>query len=183
MSSTPDPATLSAVAARDAIRSGTLSPVTLVDACLARIRELDPGPGRRCTRLPYPLAAPRDVVEAHDGAIYVTEMAAGRLSRLGDAGFTAVADGLAAPIGVRELPDGALVVAPDADAVRHLAEVVVLDATTTELLARLATPLALDELVDAISEEVDASADRVRADVAAALDGLVALRIVEVVRS
>jgi aspartyl-tRNA(Asn)/glutamyl-tRNA(Gln) amidotransferase subunit A len=37
-----DPATWSAVAARDAIRRGDLSPVALVDACLARIRVLDP---------------------------------------------------------------------------------------------------------------------------------------------
>jgi aspartyl-tRNA(Asn)/glutamyl-tRNA(Gln) amidotransferase subunit A len=37
-----DPTVLSAVAARDAIREGTLSPVALVDACLARIRALDP---------------------------------------------------------------------------------------------------------------------------------------------
>ena len=37
-----DPAFLSVVAARDAIRAGTLSPVALVDACLARIRALDP---------------------------------------------------------------------------------------------------------------------------------------------
>ena len=38
-----DPATLSIVDARDAIRAGALSPVALVDACLARIRALDPG--------------------------------------------------------------------------------------------------------------------------------------------
>jgi len=37
-----DPAALSVVAARDAILAGTLSPVALVDACLARIRALDP---------------------------------------------------------------------------------------------------------------------------------------------
>ncbi len=37
-----DPAALSAVAARDAIRAGTLSSVALVEACLARIRALDP---------------------------------------------------------------------------------------------------------------------------------------------
>ena len=37
-----DPALLSVVAARDAIRSGSLSPVTLVEACLARIRTVDP---------------------------------------------------------------------------------------------------------------------------------------------
>ena len=37
-----DPAALSVVAARDAIKGGTLSPVDLVEACLARIRALDP---------------------------------------------------------------------------------------------------------------------------------------------
>jgi aspartyl-tRNA(Asn)/glutamyl-tRNA(Gln) amidotransferase subunit A len=37
-----DPSSLSAAAARDAIRAGTLSPVALVEACLARIRALDP---------------------------------------------------------------------------------------------------------------------------------------------
>lgn len=37
-----DPTALSVVAARDAILAGTLSPVALVDACLARIRALDP---------------------------------------------------------------------------------------------------------------------------------------------
>jgi Asp-tRNA(Asn)/Glu-tRNA(Gln) amidotransferase A subunit family amidase len=42
MSPGADPAALSAVAARDAIRSGGLSAVALVDACLARIRALDP---------------------------------------------------------------------------------------------------------------------------------------------
>ena len=42
MSGSSDPAALSAVAARDAIRAGALSPVALVDACLARIRTLDP---------------------------------------------------------------------------------------------------------------------------------------------
>jgi aspartyl-tRNA(Asn)/glutamyl-tRNA(Gln) amidotransferase subunit A len=40
--SASDPAALSVVAARDAIKSGALSPVELVDACLARIRALDP---------------------------------------------------------------------------------------------------------------------------------------------
>lgn len=42
MSPSADPSTLSAVAARDAIKSGALSPVVLVEACLARIRTLDP---------------------------------------------------------------------------------------------------------------------------------------------
>ena len=39
---TSDPAALSVVEARDAIRAGALSAVALVDACLARIRALDP---------------------------------------------------------------------------------------------------------------------------------------------
>ena len=42
MSSNADPALLSVVDARDAIRAGTLSPVALVDACLARIEALEP---------------------------------------------------------------------------------------------------------------------------------------------
>ncbi len=37
-----DPSALSAVAARDAIKSGALSPMALVEACLARIRAVDP---------------------------------------------------------------------------------------------------------------------------------------------
>ena len=37
-----DPAVLSVGEARDAIRAGTLSPMALVDACLARIRAIDP---------------------------------------------------------------------------------------------------------------------------------------------
>jgi aspartyl-tRNA(Asn)/glutamyl-tRNA(Gln) amidotransferase subunit A len=40
--SSADPSALSAVAARDAIKSGALSPVALIEACLARIRALDP---------------------------------------------------------------------------------------------------------------------------------------------
>jgi len=42
MPSNADLSTLSAVAARDAIKSGALSPVALIEACLARIRTLDP---------------------------------------------------------------------------------------------------------------------------------------------
>jgi aspartyl-tRNA(Asn)/glutamyl-tRNA(Gln) amidotransferase subunit A len=42
MSSSTDPALLSAVDARDAVRAGALSPVALVEACLARIKALDP---------------------------------------------------------------------------------------------------------------------------------------------
>ena len=42
MPASKDPAALSAVDAREAIRTGTLSPVALVDACLARIRAVEP---------------------------------------------------------------------------------------------------------------------------------------------
>jgi aspartyl-tRNA(Asn)/glutamyl-tRNA(Gln) amidotransferase subunit A len=42
MPQSADPSALSAAAAREAIKNGTLSPVALVDACLARIRALDP---------------------------------------------------------------------------------------------------------------------------------------------
>ena len=42
MSPSADPALLSIVEARDAIRAGSLSPVALVDACLARIKMLEP---------------------------------------------------------------------------------------------------------------------------------------------
>src|SRR4051812_29062832 len=42
MSASSDLSALSVIAARDAIRSGALSPVALVEACLARIRAVDP---------------------------------------------------------------------------------------------------------------------------------------------
>jgi aspartyl-tRNA(Asn)/glutamyl-tRNA(Gln) amidotransferase subunit A len=42
MPQSADPSAIEAVAAREAIKNGTLSPVALVDACLARIRALDP---------------------------------------------------------------------------------------------------------------------------------------------
>lgn len=70
----------------------------------ARVVRIVAGAGLDCTRYPYPLAAPRDVTEARDGAIYVTEMAAGRVSRLDDQGFTTIASGLSSPIGIRESP-------------------------------------------------------------------------------
>ena len=71
----------------------------------AAIRAAKPRAGIVCTRYPWPLAAPRDVVEAPDGAIYVTEMAAGRVVRLGSDGFSVVAAGLVAPIGLRATAD------------------------------------------------------------------------------
>lgn len=70
-----------------------------------------PRPGLRCTRYPFALAAPRDVVEV-DGAIYVTEMSAGRVVRLTDGGFVPVASGLTTPIGIRSA-DGKLIVSEE----------------------------------------------------------------------
>lgn len=74
------------------------------------IHEGIPAPGLVCTRFPYPLASPRDVVEAADGTILVTEFGAGRIVALGDSGFTEVAKGLVSPIGLREDEDGSLLV-------------------------------------------------------------------------
>lgn len=71
-----------------------------------------PRDGLRCTRYPFKLAAPRDVVETASGAIYVTEMSAGRVSRLEPSGFVTVATGLSAPIGIRER-DGKLIVSEE----------------------------------------------------------------------
>jgi sugar lactone lactonase YvrE len=65
--------------------------------------------GWKCTRIPIPLRAPRDVVELA-GAVYVTEMAAGRVSRLDGDHATSIVDGLTGPIGLRAAPDGSLVV-------------------------------------------------------------------------
>lgn len=79
----------------------------------AYVREAAAGAGLRCHRYPFALRAPRDVIEARDGAVYVTEMSAGRVVRLRDDGVTTVADGLMAPIGLRELPDGRLLVAEE----------------------------------------------------------------------
>lgn len=77
------------------------------------IREVEVAAGYACERLPFPLRAPRDAIEARDGAVYATEMAAGRVVRLGAGGAVAVASGLVAPIGLRELPDGRLLVAEE----------------------------------------------------------------------
>jgi len=74
------------------------------------IHEGIPSSGLTCTRFPFPLASPRDVVEADDGTIFVTEFGAGRIVRLTDNGFVQVAAGLTAPIGLREDADGSLLV-------------------------------------------------------------------------
>lgn len=74
------------------------------------IHEGVPQRGLVCTRFPYPLAAPRDVVESADGHVYVTEFGAGKIVELTDGGFVTVASGLVAPIGLREADDGALLV-------------------------------------------------------------------------
>ncbi len=56
------------------------------------IHEGIPADGLTCTRFPYPLASPRDVVLAADGTIFVTEFGAGRIVRLTDSGFVTVAE-------------------------------------------------------------------------------------------
>jgi sugar lactone lactonase YvrE len=68
----------------------------------ALITEGIPAPGLACLRYPYPLSAPRDVVETADGQVFVTEFGAGRIVRLTGSGFVTVAEGLVAPIGLRE---------------------------------------------------------------------------------
>lgn len=67
-------------------------------------------PGLSCEVLGGPLLAPRDVWVTRDGAIYVTAMGAGTIVRLDGDRFVTVASGLSAPIGLREAPDGALLV-------------------------------------------------------------------------
>jgi hypothetical protein len=77
----------------------------------AQVSAALPRDGLRCTRYPFALSAPRDVVETSSG-IYVTEMGAGRVVRLTDSGFVVVASGLSAPIGIRE-KDGKLIVSEE----------------------------------------------------------------------
>lgn len=74
------------------------------------IHEGIPAAGLVCARLPYPLASPRDVLETADGHVFVSEFGAGKIVELTDAGFVPVAEGLVAPIGLREAADGALLV-------------------------------------------------------------------------
>ena len=68
------------------------------------------GPDLSCEVLGTPLSAPRDVWVTRDGTIFVTEMGAGTIVRLDGDRFVTVASGLMAPIGLREAPDGALLV-------------------------------------------------------------------------
>lgn len=77
------------------------------------VREAIAAEGYSCERVPIPLRAPRDVIESRDGTIYVTEMSAGRIVRLSNEGAVPVVSGLDAPIGLRELPDGRLLVAEE----------------------------------------------------------------------
>ncbi len=58
--------------------------------------------GYLCTRFPYPLIAPRDVIETTDGRVFVSEFGAGRIVELTANGFVTIAENLAAPIGLRE---------------------------------------------------------------------------------
>ena len=74
------------------------------------VQEGIPAKGLSCTRYPFPLASPRDVLETKDGAVFVTEFGAGRIVQLGNAGYSSIAEGLTAPIGLREDDDGSLLV-------------------------------------------------------------------------
>lgn len=67
-------------------------------------------PGLSCEVLGDPLPAPRDVWVTRDGIIYVTSMGDGTIVRLDGDRFVTVASNLNAPIGLREAPDGALLV-------------------------------------------------------------------------
>lgn len=70
-----------------------------------------PAPGWRCVRDPRVLTAPRDVTVDGD-TIYVSEMGTGRIVTVGDS-IDVVAEGLSAPVGLRVLPDGDLLVAEE----------------------------------------------------------------------
>jgi sugar lactone lactonase YvrE len=69
--------------------------------------------GVGCEVLGGPLVAPRDVWALRDGTIVASEMGAGRIVRLEGDAWVPVAEGLSAPIGVREAADGRLVVAEE----------------------------------------------------------------------
>jgi hypothetical protein len=72
-----------------------------------------PAEGLSCTRYPWPLASPRDVIESSAGRIFVTEFGAGRIVELSEGGFVTIAEGLVAPIGLAEEAGGALLVAEE----------------------------------------------------------------------
>lgn len=76
----------------------------------SNVGEAIPAKGITCTRYPFPLTSPRDVLVASDGAVFVTEFDAGRISKLTDNGFVTITEGLVAPIGLREDDDGSLLV-------------------------------------------------------------------------
>jgi sugar lactone lactonase YvrE len=64
-------------------------------------------------RYPFALRGPRDAIELPDGAILVTEMGAGRVSRFADGRWSVFAEGLITPIGIRALADGSVLVAEE----------------------------------------------------------------------
>ena len=69
--------------------------------------------GVRCVRYPFALRGPRDAIELPDGSVLVTEMGAGRVSRLADGRWSVFASGLVTPIGIRALADGSVIVAEE----------------------------------------------------------------------
>jgi hypothetical protein len=111
---TTDPGSSDA-SARDAARDGgSVDPVCNVpEGAAASSGPGTPRAGLVCRRHPYPLTSPRDVLVASDGEIYVSEFGAGRIVRVIEDGWDVVAEGLASPIGLRELPAGDLIVAEE----------------------------------------------------------------------
>lgn len=77
------------------------------------IHEGIPAAGLVCTRFPFPLASPRDVLQTKDGHLFATEFGAGHIVELTESGFVTVASNLVSPIGLREAADGSLLVSEE----------------------------------------------------------------------
>jgi sugar lactone lactonase YvrE len=83
------------------------------DGAPREIRVLVARAGVGCHRVAFALAGPRDVIVTREGNVLVTEMRGGRIVRLNGERFVTVAAGLTTPIGMRELPDGRVLVAEE----------------------------------------------------------------------
>ena len=103
-------AALAPAASDAATADAAVTPCAVPAGADPRVTIATPRPGVTCTRYPFQLAGPREAIEARDGSIYVTEWTGGRVSRFTPSGFVTVASGLDHPLGIRELPDGSLLV-------------------------------------------------------------------------
>jgi len=106
------------------------TPCVIPPGAHASVGAAVPRPGLHCMRYPAVAQAPRDVLVAADGTIFVSEMGGGRVSLFVDETFVVFAEGLAAPIGLRELPDGDLLVTEESS--RSLARIDVTSGDATE---------------------------------------------------